>query len=138
MKTVNQIKSLLQRSAVVAAAAIVASGVVMKHAGAGEDAPSKHQIEADAIYDEVVKECHHKSRIEPLFYVVATRFSRSAPTQEEEAKYLANDKNFANAQAASKCWTRDRWARYVKATIADQRYQHAKLKAAEAARNGSK
>lgn len=138
MKTVNQIKSALQRSAVVAAAAIVASGVVMKNAGAGEDPPSKHQIEAEAVYDEVVKACHHKSRVEPRFYVVASRFSLSAPTPEEEAKYLANDKNFAYAQKASKCWTRDRWTRYVKAEIADQRYKHAKLKAEDAARNGSK
>jgi hypothetical protein len=81
---------------------------------------------ADAIFDEVYKGCHHKSVSEIMVFVIAAPMGQTVATPEQEAKYIANPQNFANAQEKSPCWTRERWERYVHATLEEERAKERK------------
>jgi hypothetical protein len=83
---------------------------------------------ADAIFNEVYKGCKHKSVTEIMIFVIAAPMGQTVATPEQEAKYIANEQNFANAQEKSPCWTRERWERYVHATLEEERVKEAKKK----------
>jgi hypothetical protein len=127
MKAVNDAKTLLGRSAIVVAAFAVTSVALTSRATAGDDVPSEHKRLANSIAAEVAKECKHLSARDVKFFVAAAPLGRLTATQEQEAKYLADEKNFADAQTISKCWTRERWTRYVHAMLEDERAKQSKF-----------
>ena len=80
--------------------------------------------ESYVIFKEVMTECHHHKTAEALFYVTAAPLGQVVATKEQEKAYLADNKHFEVAQQHSKCWTRERWERYVHAVLEEDRAQY--------------
>lgn len=88
---------------------------------------SKATSLSNEIFLEVMKECNYTRIDEALVFVMAAPMGRLVATPEDEAAYLANPKYLAMAQSKSKCWTPERWERYVRAVLAEERAAAQKL-----------
>ena len=116
MKTTFNLRSQLGGAAVRATVLLVAGAALTSSAHAVGPA-------SDAVFAEVMRECRHKSVSEAMIFVSAAPLGQVVATPAEEAVYLSNDKYFHSANARSKCWTRERWERFVRARLAEDRVQ---------------
>ena len=111
-----RLRSRLSSGAIRATVLLVAGAAWMSAARATGPA-------SDAVFAEVMRECRHKSVGEAMIFVSAVPLGQVVATPAEEAAYLANEKFFHSANARSKCWTRERWERFVRARLAEDRVQ---------------
>ena len=94
--------------------------------------PKKPLTDGERAFQEVLRECGHTNISDAFFFVVApgSRPLGTPPTPEQEAAFVNSEEQFRKTtRGSSKCWTYERWQRYVRGAIQQERELYERVKA---------